>query len=229
MVGVVGVSNEGCGYEVISSPSRNTYMVIFDDHGFGVHQRSALSHHISSGVLKNKLYPSVMGRGCIGVGSFKAKRHGKQTAEYVLWYHMLERCYSPAYLRTHPTYAECSVEHSWLNFQNFCNDLPTLYGYDTWLNQPRSMHLDKDIKVPGNSVYSTHTCMFVHPAQNIQESNTTGCVYIGRRIHDNYSEEFTQQNTFASKYGLDRKKICECIKGRQKKHKGWLFNIKEYV
>ena len=72
---------------------------------------------------------------------------------------MLRRCYSDEHLAKYPTYSGGSVHPDWHNFQAFAE----------WLHaQPNSQndgfHLDKDLLVFGNKIYSADTCTFV-PSQ----------------------------------------------------------------
>lgn len=77
---------------------------------------------------------------------------------YMVWTGMLERCYSSRFHKDHPTYSECYVCEDWLKFSVF----------KEWMSQHEweGMHLDKDIKISGNKVYSPSTCMFVHQQIN---------------------------------------------------------------
>ena len=79
---------------------------------------------------------------------------------YRVWHHMLERCYSKKYQERFPTYIGCSVCSEWLYASVF----------EKWLVQHanwQDLHLDKDILVPDNKVYSPDTCVLVP-----QELNT---------------------------------------------------------
>lgn len=72
------------------------------------------------------------------------------------WYGMFKRCYSKSYHKTHPTYIDCAVDEGWFLFSNF----------EKWFNDKENgytegYHLDKDILVKGNKVYSQDTCCFV--------------------------------------------------------------------
>lgn len=72
---------------------------------------------------------------------------------YARWSAMLSRCYSKAYQLNQPTYVGCSVCDEWLVFSNF----------KMWMEKQdwKGKHLDKDILVQGNKVYSPETCIFV--------------------------------------------------------------------
>lgn len=88
------------------------------------------------------------------------KINGKQQRcpYYKTWKDMIERCYDPKVHKKFPTYAECTVHPDWLYFSNFRR---WMEGQD-W----EGKHLDKDLKIPGNKMYSPATCMFVTPRIN---------------------------------------------------------------
>ena len=52
---------------------------------------------------------------------------------------------------------DCSVYEGWHNFQNFAK----WYEDNYYEIEEEQMHLDKDILVKGNKVYSPDTCVFV--------------------------------------------------------------------
>lgn len=71
----------------------------------------------------------------------------------VMWRSMINRCYSINHQKTHPTYIGCSVCEEWLTFSNFKKWVDIHYR-EGW-------HLDKDLLVKGNKVYSPDTCCIV--------------------------------------------------------------------
>lgn len=83
---------------------------------------------------------------------------------YDLWANMLKRCYGG--YKT--CYEGCTVDVRWHSFKNFLNSIQELEGYDKW-ERGENMHLDKDIKVKGNKVYSADTCMFVTAHDNVED------------------------------------------------------------
>jgi len=78
---------------------------------------------------------------------------------YHIWCKMLERAYSPKLHAKRPTYIGVTVCEEWRSFMAF----------RAWMMEQdwEGKHLDKDILVPGNKVYSPDTCVFV-----AQEINT---------------------------------------------------------
>ena len=69
------------------------------------------------------------------------------------WRSMLQRCYSEVYKKRQPTYKDCYVCDEWLTFSNF----------KSWMESQdwEGKHLDKDLLVCNNKVYSPETCVFV--------------------------------------------------------------------
>jgi len=72
---------------------------------------------------------------------------------YQKWRAMIERCYSLKLHEKYNTYKECLVCIEWLTFSNFKNWMIKQDWHDK--------HLDKDILVQGNKLYSPNTCLFV--------------------------------------------------------------------
>lgn len=111
------------------------------------------------------------GQGCIKCGH-DARRHllcgvgindwsdnSGHSPSYYVWNAMIRRCYSPMHHKKQPTYSDCIVCDEWHKYSNF----------KKWFDNPENgyregYHLDKDILVKGNRVYSPETCCFV-PAQ----------------------------------------------------------------
>ena len=83
----------------------------------------------------------------------RIKVNKKLLPSYSLWYSMISRCYSPKMHKHTETYIDCSVCEEWLYFSNF----------EKWYNGNyiEGCHLDKDIIIKGNKIYSPETCSFV--------------------------------------------------------------------
>lgn len=111
---------------------------------------------IRTGVVKDKLKPSVYGVGYVGVGSYEQTTNGRSNKIYACWSGMLGRCYGEHRLIKYPTYVGCYVIPSWHNFQNFAK-----WYYENYPQDGNKYQLDKDLLVPHNKVYSPDTCIFV--------------------------------------------------------------------
>lgn len=81
------------------------------------------------------------------------KINGKFIPVYSTWKSMLQRCYYLGTLQKNPTYQGCEVAPDWHRLSNF------KIWFD--LNYMPGFHLDKDILVQGNKLYSSETCSFV--------------------------------------------------------------------
>ena len=108
---------------------------------------------IKDGRIKYPFHPSVFSIGCFGVGEFFQKRNGIRSCTYNTWKNMLERCYSKKESYKHPSYKNVTVCKEWHNFQNFGEWFENNY-IEGW-------HLDKDILIKGNKIYSPETCCFI--------------------------------------------------------------------
>ncbi len=212
------------------SPHDYCYFFLeFDDVGFGAYTRTADYASIRNGTVKNKLSPTYLGKGCVGVGKHLMFLNGRKSKEYVLWSSMMTRCYSINTHKTHKTYKGCTVARRWLNFQNFCEDLPNLKGYTEWIKGISKVVLDKDIIVKGNKVYSNSTCMFVSNKENCQTGNrkpcTTGKTYTATNKTGTVYE-FTNISSFGTQHGINGANIGKCLNGTRKSCKGFTFAIK---
>lgn len=167
-VGSIHVSNESGVFRVLGKVDSNNFAVEFLNTGYIT---TAQTNNIKNGVVKDPLHPTVFGVGFIGAKkgtAWVAKRNGKMTKEYDTWFSMLRRCYSDKESDTYAamaSYKETVVCTRWHNFQNFCEDIQKLKGYNEWLVKP--MHLDKDLS--GQNYYSPETCVFLTPTENIKE------------------------------------------------------------
>lgn len=109
------------------------------------------------GQVKNPYDKTVYDIGYIGEGKYKAAIE-KQLLEprYSVWRNLLGRCYSPK-VKNYKAYSDCIVCDEWHNYQNFAE------WYDSNIYQvgTERMHLDKDILVKNNRLYSPDTCLIV--------------------------------------------------------------------
>lgn len=114
--------------------------------------------HLKDGLVYNPLKPCLYGVGFTGIGGYSAKNDKRA---YSIWSTMLKRSYDVVFQECKPTYVEVSVCSEWLNFQNFAK---WYYknSFSTYVDSSdRSYHLDKDLLLKGNKVYSPETCCFI--------------------------------------------------------------------
>ena len=123
---------------------------------------------------------------------------------YSCWKGMLQRCYSDKYKSKWKTYVNCSVDERFHRLTTF----------KFWMEQQswEGKHLDKDIIIPNNKLYSPETCAFVLPRTNTficDRSNGRGNLPVGvtkssnstyrSRCNDPFSNSEQWLGTFATK------------------------------
>lgn len=126
---------------------------------------------VRNGTVKNPYHPTVFGKGYIGLGKYNSRGlNGKLTKSYNTWKGVLERCYCKKFSKRVSTYKDVTVCEEWLNFQNFAEWFEENYNPETM----KDWHLDKDILVKGNKIYSPETCCFIPQTINsIFKSSTS--------------------------------------------------------
>lgn len=95
--------------------------------------------------------------GYLGEGKYKMSEKGKYTRTGSVWTSMLNRCYNEKLHIKHPSYKKCHVSEEFHNFQNF-GDWDNDNYYEI---EGERMHLDKDILIKHNKIYSPETCIYV--------------------------------------------------------------------
>lgn len=151
-VGDKFTTNENCSVTVVDYGGWDRVTVMF---GEG-HTATVRADHLRHGRVKNPMLPSVLGVGFFGVGSHPAKISGKNTKPYSTWVGMITRGYCDRFKKRNTSYAECTVDREWHNYQNFAK----------WFTSQKQcerldIQLDKDILVPGNKVYSKDNCILI--------------------------------------------------------------------
>ena len=111
--------------------------------------------HIKSGSVKDPYSPSTYGVGITGA-KYPITVNGVHTKEYDLWNGMLRRCYSDALKKKYPTYIDCEVSGKFKSYEYFYEWCNKQIGFSN-----KDWHLDKDLLVKGNKVYSEDTCVFI--------------------------------------------------------------------
>lgn len=124
--------------------------------------------NFKTGQIKNPYDKALFGVGYIGDGKWMVKdEDGNYSRVYMCWMHMIERCYYEKNKELHPAYFGIStVCEEWHNFQNFAE----WYSKKEYPVNER-LHLDKDIKYPGNMFYSPYHCLLTPQRINMLFSN----------------------------------------------------------
>lgn len=157
--------------------------------------KHAQYNSFKNGNIKCPYEPRYYGRGYLGEGKYRICENGKEKNEYVIWHHMLKRCYDSKYQEKYPTYKGCKIEDYWLNFQHMGEWIDDNY-YDI---PGERICLDKDILCKRNKVYSRETCIFVPNRINTlftKKDNGRGKCPIGVRKtpYGNYRAQCNNKN-----------------------------------
>jgi hypothetical protein len=86
--------------------------------------------------------------------------NGIVTKEYSAWTLMLTRCYDEDFKLKWPTYRDCKCADEFFVFQSFASWYTSQIGYS------KECHLDKDLMVRDNKLYSPDTCLLLPPQVN---------------------------------------------------------------
>ena len=173
--GEIGVNTNGEEMRIIRYGNRRDIDVLFEDGTIVEHKQY---NDFKNANIKNPMFPIVCEVGYFGIGNYSSKENGKLTKCYATWKGMLMRCYDSKYHEKYPTYATCTVDKRWHNFQVFAE----WYYKNYYEFEGQMMTLDKDILNKGNKVYSPNNCIFVPQFINklfIKSDNSRGNCPIG--------------------------------------------------
>lgn len=162
------------------------------------------------GTVMDKLAPSVWGLGYIGAGKYKAKIKNKNTPAYEAWNGIFKRCYSLKYQEKKPTYAGCSVDPVWFNFQTFAE-----WYYASYF---AGCQVDKDILVEDNKVYGPTTCLLVTQAENIEKASAKSYVLLSP---EGQKTEVYNLRKFCLELNINPNNIYGLFTGKRKSCHGW--------
>ena len=156
-LGEIRENNQGTKMKIVQYRNYNDIDVEFMD-DFHYTKRHQAYSNFKTGSIKNPYDKTICGVGYIGVGKYQTGTKTKHTEEYQNWTCMIRRCYDESLKdRYSAYYGDCIVCEEWHCFQTFAkwwND--NIYRVGT-----ERMHLDKDILIKGNRIYSPETCLIV--------------------------------------------------------------------
>lgn len=112
------------------------------------------------GCVRDDSIPTTCGVGFIDVEGASIGKN--MTSWYAAWNGMINRCYNENLRYRHISYKDCTVSENFRYLSNFKEWYHNQIGHDQ-----EGWHLDKDILVKGNKVYSEDTCCFVPPEINV--------------------------------------------------------------
>lgn len=166
--------------------------------------------NVKKGLIKNPYHPTIYNIGYLGHGKYKSSIFGRKTYLYKTWMSMFSRCYDEKVHERQPNYKDVDVCAEWYNFQNFAQWMEGKYNPETM----QGWHLDKDILVKGNKLYSPETCDFVPKVVNsllILKKRSRGNCPIGLSKKGN-KYEVRVSNAFSKGYKGSYDSIEEAFK-----------------
>ena len=155
-VGKVCKSKQSGDFKIVKYNDARNVEIQFVNTGF---ETSAQLTNLRNGNVKDRVTPSVYGVGELGT-KYPTKVNGVLTKEYDLWHSMLRRCYSDNSKKKCPTYEGCEVSAKFKSFEYFYEWCNKQIGFYNQGNE-NPFHLDKDLLIKGNKVYSESTCVFL--------------------------------------------------------------------
>lgn len=229
--GEVFTNNQGSIAKIIKYNSSKNVIVEFQD--AYKYQTKATYQQLQYGNFKNPFAPSILGIGIVGI-KYPISINGKQIKEFILWRNILRRCYFPQCNSKERKYIESSVCEEWLYYPNFYEWLHSQENFDKWYNG-ENWHIDKDILIKGNKLYSPDTCCLVpsnvnelftktdafrgntpigvhwHSRDNVYEVNCNDpflnkCVYLGR--YDDIEQGFQAYKSYKENIIKQTAQIC---------------------
>ena len=151
-VGKVFKSKSSGDFKILKYNDRANVEIQFLNTGF---EMVARLNHIRNGNVKDPYSPSVFGVGVVGT-KYPSREGDRNTKECMLWCSMLQRCYSTTLKKKRPTYEGCEVSENFKSFEYFYEWCNKQVGFDN-----EGWHLDKDLLIKGNKVYSENVCVFI--------------------------------------------------------------------
>lgn len=208
-VGKIYTTNGYGDLEVIAYRAWDDVDVRFVSTGY---EAKVQSSSITSGGIKDPLFPYVYGVGFIGIGKHRANKNGRNQKSYKAWSDMLQRCYCPKSQERRPTYRGCRVADEWLNYQVFCR----------WFNDNyiEGFHLDKD-KLSGSArgkLYSPDTCCFISSQENAEISQSKSFKIVSPL---GVTHEVLNMSAFCRDNNLDKGNLSRVLRGERGHHNGW--------
>lgn len=151
-------TNQGVVEVLKNLGTRPTRLIVrFVDTGYITECRAT---NLVSGKVKDHRLPSVYGVGYLD-GIRIQPKGTEQRRIYDLWANMLKRAYGGY----DASYAGVTVDKSWHSFKTFLNTFTDIPNYQDFIDG-KDVHLDKDIRVSENRMYSLQTCQFIPAGLN---------------------------------------------------------------
>lgn len=146
------INNQGLKMKIIRYRTNYDMDVEFED---GYIKKNVGYNSFKRGSVNNPYHKCYYGVACKGETKI-TDGEGNELKSYKVWSSMLQRCYDVKYQEIYPTYKDCTVCEDWLCYANF----KVWYDNNIYEIEDEVIHLDKDILVENNKIYSPSTCIF---------------------------------------------------------------------
>ena len=167
------INNQGCLMKIININKKVDDIDIQFIDKYGYISKNKTYSNFKNGSINNPYAKTSCDVGYIGETNI-------EKTSYIHWHGMITRCYNKNSQKVRESYIGCSVCEEWLCYKNF----------KEWFNENyyeiknEKMHLDKDILINNNKLYSKDTCLFVPERINALFSiKYKGDTLIGVRKH----------------------------------------------
>ncbi len=164
-LGLKNVNSRRQEFEIIEVKTSKV-KVRFKDTGT---EKYTTKENFRYGKVMDNMSPSLCGVGYVG---FYDKTIPYAQRAYILWSGMISRCYGNNQTVGHDCYVGIEVSNSWKCFANFIADLPSLDGFQQWIDM-KDVDLDKDLKSDLVKMYSNKTCCFIDRKLNQNQLKNT--------------------------------------------------------
>lgn len=199
-IGEIRQNNSGESMKIIDYVDAKHILVQFDNG----HTQWAGYESFIRGTIRNTSRPSSYGVAYCNI----PKGAHKYVKEHEFWRSMLRRCYSEKWKEEHTSYQDVTCSSEWLYFDAFVDWLHSQDNWEYVIDSDERFHLDKDILVKNNKIYSQDACCLVPHRVNalfVRHSEARGINPIGvyyRRgryeSHCNISKGKSIVHTFSS-------------------------------
>jgi len=179
--GEIHITNEGYPVKIIDGTNRKKCIIQFENG----HIKYDINYsNIIAGKVSNPYHPSVYKTGYEGFGKYTFLNSPRIK---VLWDSIFARCFNN---KKNPSYVDCNISEEWHNFQNFAK-----WYEQNWKPHMTGWHLDKDVLIRGNKLYSSNSCCFIPLEIN--------CVFVVPPNRDLPQGVYVSGKKYRAKFGKD--------------------------
>ena len=134
---------------------------------------------------------------------------------YQRWSNMLQRCYDESFHKRKPNYIGHTV----------CSDWLVLSKFKAWMERQdwEGMHLDKDLRSKGGTVYDPEVCLFITPNLNkfLSKGGSKGGLHCGVTKRKSgyfcfYSNQVTKEKRYIGPFNTESEAVNQWKIGKRK-------------